>query len=225
MSRPEVEEILVAWRQALHGNPSERGKWLARRDELLDAVIASRTFDERNYRVFTLHHEPFWLAAPKEMDIKLRAGKVSVKDINKDDLILLTDGNCLKDEVLNFVDNPAQLSYVAVRADEPSRVLCLLRGRRDMTDEKSHAVFLTAATHPDARGSGLAAELTNFALDQMKNEGVKIARIYVYSNNHASLNAVKKLGFVHAGTVLRHHRDQVTSEYVDDLIFHKILDV
>lgn len=82
---------------------------------------------------------------------------------------------------------------------------------------------MTAATHPDARGFGLAAELTNYALSQMKSEGVNIARIYVYSNNKASLNTVKKLGFVHAGTVLRHHRDKATGEYVDDLIFHKIL--
>jgi ribosomal protein S18 acetylase RimI-like enzyme len=128
-----------------------------------------------------------------------------------------------KEEVLNFVDNPAQLSYVAVTTDEPYRVLCLVRGRRDMTAEKFHAAFLTAATHPDARGSGLAAKLTNYALDQMKSQGVNIARIYVYSNNEASLNAVKKLGFVHGGTVLRHHKDPCTGEYVDDLIFHKIL--
>ena len=128
-----------------------------------------------------------------------------------------------KEEIMKFIDNPAQLSYVAVTKEEPCRVLCLVRGRRDMAHEKSHAAFLTAATHPDARGSSLAAELTNFALEEMKNEGVNIARIYVYSNNQASLNAVKKLGFVHAGTVLRHHMDQVTGEYVDDLIFHKIL--
>ena len=129
-----------------------------------------------------------------------------------------------KEEVMNFIDNPAQLSYVAVTEEEPSRVLCLVRGRRDMTTEKSHAAFLTAATHPDARGSGLAAQLTNFALDQMKNEAVNIARIYVYSDNEASLKAVGKLGFVHGGTVLRHHKDQVAGEYVDDLIFHKILE-
>lgn len=129
-----------------------------------------------------------------------------------------------KEDLTNFIDNPAQLSYVAAALDEPSRVLCLVKGRRDMAGEKSHAAFLTAATHPDARGFGLAAELTNFALDEMKKVGVNIARIYVYSNNKASLNTVKKLGFVHAGTVLRHHKDQVTGEYVDDLIFHKILE-
>lgn len=45
-----------------------------------------------------------------------------------------------------------------------------------------------------------------------------------YSNNIASLNAVKKLGFIHAGTVLRHHMDQAAGEYVDDIIFHKLLE-
>jgi ribosomal protein S18 acetylase RimI-like enzyme len=129
-----------------------------------------------------------------------------------------------KEEVLQWIENPALLTYVAVTTTEPAHVLCLVRSRRDLTPEKSHAAFLTAATHPDARGTGLAAELTNYALDKMKNEGVNIARIYVYSDNKASLNAVRKLGFVHAGTVLRHHQDQKNSEYVDDLIFHKLLD-
>lgn len=129
-----------------------------------------------------------------------------------------------KEEAMNFIDNPAHLSYVAVTKEEPTQVLCLVRGRRDMSSEKSHAAFLAAATHPDVRGSGLAAELTNFALVEMKNEGVNIARIYVYSNNKASLNAVKKLGFIHGGTVLRHHKDEITGEYVDDVIFHKILE-
>ncbi len=94
-----------------------------------------------------------------------------------------------------------------------------------MTREKSHAAFLTPQTHPDARGTGLAADLTEFALEAMKQEGVNIARIYVYSNNEASLNAIRKLGFIHAGTVLRHHKDIKTGEYVDDLIFHKLLDL
>lgn len=58
----------------------------------------------------------------------------------------------------------------------------------------------------------------------MKKDGVAIARIYVYSNNTASLNAIKKLDFIHAGTIIRHHRISETGEYVDDLIFHKILD-
>jgi ribosomal protein S18 acetylase RimI-like enzyme len=130
-----------------------------------------------------------------------------------------------KEEAMEWVNNPAQLVYVAVTSDEPEGVLCLVKGRRDLTSGKSHAAFLTAATHPDVRGTGLAAELTNYALSQMKSEGINIARIYVYSDNKASLNTVRKLGFVHAGTVLRHHQDQITEEYIDDLIFHKILEL
>lgn len=129
-----------------------------------------------------------------------------------------------KEEILAFVDNPSELTYVAVSEENPHQVLCLVKGRREMTDKKRHAVFLSAATHPHARGGGLVARLTEFALKEMKTEGVTIARIYVYSNNLASVNAVKKLDFIHAGTVLRHHKDSLTNEYIDDLIFHKVLD-
>lgn len=129
-----------------------------------------------------------------------------------------------KEELLNYIDNPAELTYVAVSKDKANKVLCLVKGRRDLSKEKSHAVFLSAATHPDSRGTGLAAKLTNFALKEMKNEDITIARIYVYSDNKASINSVKKLDFLHAGSVIRHHKNLDTGEYIDDLIFHKILD-
>jgi LysR family hydrogen peroxide-inducible transcriptional activator len=74
----------------------------------LDALIASRTFDEKRYRVYSLYKEPFWLAVPAEVKIKLRSGKVSVSDVDKENLILLSDGNCLKDEVLDFCRLPRQ---------------------------------------------------------------------------------------------------------------------
>lgn len=129
-----------------------------------------------------------------------------------------------REEVLNFVDNPAELTYVVVDSKKPNHVLSLLKGKRNMSKEKQHAVFLTAATHPDVRGEGLVGELVNYGLREMKQEGVNIARIYVYSDNTSSVNAVKKMDFEPAGVVLRHHKNSKTGEYVDDLIFHKILD-
>lgn len=129
-----------------------------------------------------------------------------------------------KEEILDFQDNPAELTYVAISEEIPNQVMGLIKGRRDLSKEKSHAVFLSAAIHPDARGSGLAAKLTEFALAEMKNEGVTIARIYVYSDNKSSLSAIKKLDFVHSGTVLKHHKNLDTGEFVDDIIFHKLLD-
>lgn len=128
-----------------------------------------------------------------------------------------------KEDAKQLIGNPAQLTYVAVADHNPNQIACLVRGKRDLSGGKEHAAFMTAATHPAARGSGLAVQLTDFALLQMNIEGVNIARIYVFSNNQASLNTVRKLGFVHAGTVLRHHLDLNSGEYVDDLIFHKLL--
>ncbi len=128
------------------------------------------------------------------------------------------------EEILAFVDNPAELTYVAVSEEEPNHILSVVKGRREMTEEKQHAAFLSAATHPGVRGQGLAAKLTEYALEEMRKEGVTIARIYVYSNNKASIRAIGKLSFTHAGTVVRHHKDPRTGEYHDDLIFHRILD-
>src|SRR5690554_1255659 len=80
-----------------------------------------------------------------------------------------------KEEILNYIDNPAQLTYVAVSIEEPNKVLCMVKGRRDLSKEKIHAAFLSAATHPTMRGLGLAAKLTNYALEEMKKEGINIA--------------------------------------------------
>jgi LysR family hydrogen peroxide-inducible transcriptional activator len=70
-------------------------------DGKLNAVIASRTFDENSYRLYSLYHEPFVFASSlinKEKNEK----PISIKQIDLSNLILLTDGNCFKDEVLNF---------------------------------------------------------------------------------------------------------------------------
>jgi LysR family transcriptional regulator, hydrogen peroxide-inducible genes activator len=76
----------------------------------LNAVIASRTFDEDKYRVYSLYHEPFWLASPIDIELKIKNGRVSVKEIDESKLLLLTEGNCLKDEVLNFCGLPKNRS-------------------------------------------------------------------------------------------------------------------
>ena len=129
------------------------------------------------------------------------------------------------EEVTSYVDNPSELTYVAVSEEDPHTVLCLITGKREMTEEKKHAVFLSAATARSARGRGLVSILTDYALNEMEHEGITIARIYVYSNNISSIKAIQKMDFTHAGTVLMHHKDRATGEFVDDLIFHKILNL
>ncbi len=121
-----------------------------------------------------------------------------------------------------WISNDCHLTYIAYES-ETGKVLCAVRGRRDPSPEKKHAVFLTAATHPNARGQGIAAKLTEFALKEMKTKGVTLARIYVYSDNVSSLNAVNKLHFIESGRVVHHHLNVKTGAFVDDVIFHRFL--
>jgi LysR family hydrogen peroxide-inducible transcriptional activator len=98
----------------------------------IDAVIASRTFDEKKYRVYTLFKEPFWLVAPVEKKINTRAGKVSITNIDKSELILLKDGNCLKDEVLNFCSITKDPTS-AIQATSIETLLYLVAGGNGLT--------------------------------------------------------------------------------------------
>ena len=60
-------------------------------------------------------------------------------------------------------------------------------------------------------------------MDRLKENGIKIARAYVYSDNTSSVSTLLKCGFTLSGCVHMHHLDERTNQYVDDLIFHKIL--
>jgi len=88
---------------------------------------------------------------------------------------------------------------------------------------REHSCFLTAAVNKKYRGYKIAQNLTHYGLDELKKEGIKVARAYVYSNNPSSVSTLLKCGFTFAGNVIMHHFDEKTGRYVDDLIFHKIL--
>ncbi len=125
-----------------------------------------------------------------------------------------------KEELLKWLENENLFLYIA---EDGEKVLGLLKAIRGTDITKRHAVFLSIAIHPGYRGMGIAKELTNTSLEDMKKDGVLIARAYVYSDNTASMNTVLRLGFAFAGAVHMHHYNEKTGQYVDDLIFHKIL--
>ncbi len=90
-------------------------------------------------------------------------------------------------------------------------------------DNKSHSVYLAAATHPDYRKMNIAYSLTLFTLEALKEEGILIARTYIYSWNRASIATIEKSGFTLSGRVVMHEYDEVTKTYIDDLIYYKLL--
>ena len=112
---------------------------------------------------------------------------------------------------------------VVVVAAENDELLAVVKGTIGEGD-KSHSAFLTAAVVAGSRSQGLAAELTDYLNQILGERGVKIVRAYVYSNNHASIKTIEKQGFVLGGRVLMHHFDKSQGAYVDDLIYHKLLE-
>jgi len=125
-----------------------------------------------------------------------------------------------KEELKKWLENESLFLYIAECQDQ---VVGLLRATRGSEYYKRHSVTLSIATHPEYRNQGIARELTNMGLEDMKKDGITVARAYVYSDNISSINTVLKLGFTFGGSVLMHHYNDNMKQYVDDLIFHKIL--
>lgn len=66
----------------------------------LDAVVAARSFDESGFQVFPLFFEPFVLATPTTHPLTNKK-TVSPSDLRIDEMILLEDGHCLRDQTIN----------------------------------------------------------------------------------------------------------------------------
>lgn len=125
-----------------------------------------------------------------------------------------------KRDLQGWLENENLFLYIAECKDQ---VIALLRATRGAEQGKRHSAILSIATHPEYRNQGIARELTNTGLEDMKKDGIVIARVYIYSDNISSINTILRLGFTFGGSVLMHHYNDKTKQYVDDLIFHKIL--
>jgi LysR family transcriptional regulator, hydrogen peroxide-inducible genes activator len=67
----------------------------------LDAVIASDTFSDASLRVMPLFFEPFLLAVPPNHPLATKA-KIHRRDLHPEEMILLEDGHCLRDQTLDI---------------------------------------------------------------------------------------------------------------------------
>lgn len=124
-----------------------------------------------------------------------------------------------EEEIKGWIEDPNIYVYAALYGE---RVVGVFKGRSD-GGSKSHSAFLTCAVDGRYRGNNIAKNLTFYGLGRLKENGIKIARAYVYSDNRPSINTILSCGFQFSGNVYMHHYDEKKGQYVDDLIFHKIL--
>ncbi|MFO8148631.1 MAG: LysR family transcriptional regulator [Bacteroidota bacterium] len=71
----------------------------------LDAAIAATPLETENIKEQVLYYEPFVAYIPKSHRLS-KLEKLKVEDLDIDDILLLEDGHCFKDGILNLCKTP-----------------------------------------------------------------------------------------------------------------------
>lgn len=70
----------------------------------LDAAIASTPLNEEKLKEIVLYYEPFVAYIPEKHRITVKK-EIEVSDLNLDEILLLQDGHCFRDGILNLCKN------------------------------------------------------------------------------------------------------------------------
>ncbi|TGD57895.1 LysR substrate-binding domain-containing protein [Flavobacterium humi] len=73
----------------------------------LDAAIAATPLQEEKIKEIVLYYEPFMVYVP-ENHAKFSKSELEVDDLNVDEILLLQDGHCFRDGILNLCKRNAQ---------------------------------------------------------------------------------------------------------------------
>ncbi len=69
-------------------------------DHQIDVAILATAVKEPELEVMPLFEEPFWLAHPRDHEL-YNKDEINRRDLNRLDLLLLADGHCLTDQVMD----------------------------------------------------------------------------------------------------------------------------
>jgi len=71
------------------------------RDGELDLILAAQTFSSKGLHLYPFAFESFWLALPQDHPLASKTA-VRASDLRTDDMVLLEDGHCLRDQVIEL---------------------------------------------------------------------------------------------------------------------------
>lgn len=75
----------------------------------LDAAIAATPLEEEKIKEIVLYYEPFMVYIPVSHP-KFTQEELEVNDLNMDEILLLQDGHCFRDGILNLCKNNSQFN-------------------------------------------------------------------------------------------------------------------
>ncbi len=81
----------------------------------LDVAILATPPDDNRLEAIPLYDEPFWVVFPERHDLRLLRG-IHVEDLPHDELLLLAEGHCFRDQALDVCKIDAREQVRTIRA-------------------------------------------------------------------------------------------------------------
>jgi LysR family hydrogen peroxide-inducible transcriptional activator len=128
---PGAKKVLAAMRLVLVEDLTARLVDLVIAGKLDAAIIASDP-ESPALTVEPLFKEDFWLVLPRA-HVLTRKNRIDVADVNMQELLLLTDGHCLRDQALDLCGHPAADLVADMRATSLRTLLHMAAAGYGMT--------------------------------------------------------------------------------------------
>ncbi len=92
----------------------------------IDVALVATAPENENFEEIPLYQEPFWIALPHGHVLE-RQEVIDLSDIRSDDLLLLGDGHCLRDQVLAlYSQDQEEPPHIATQQTSLTTVLALV---------------------------------------------------------------------------------------------------
>ncbi len=98
----------------------------------LDAAIMATEPEDDKLASLPLYNEPFWLVVPK-MHPLAKVKTLAMSDIPIDEVLLLTEGHCFRDQALSICRGPTRLLRQSIRATSLETLLNMVGAQQGLT--------------------------------------------------------------------------------------------
>lgn len=119
---PAIRQSLPNLQLFLHEEKTDDGLHLLRSGKLDAMILALPIPDNDQFRHFDLYSEPFWVATPRQHPLTQKA-PITSDAIASDELLLLKEGHCLRDQALEICQQVGANHYFEATSLETLRFM------------------------------------------------------------------------------------------------------
>ena len=98
----------------------------------LDIAVLATPPEEDSLTAIELYSEPFWLLFPDDHELR-KLKKASMKDVKQDDVLLLTEGHCFRDQALSICRPAHKRRRQSLRATSLETLINLVASGQGVT--------------------------------------------------------------------------------------------